>query len=350
MRPVLHAAWLASFLLVAGLAFSGDEWPLDWSTSRCSPEVKAFIAKSKIHDIYRTRPRNGSGKSEVIAEIGDPNAPGQQGKYADWLINIRDASPKSRSSFYKSLERGSWVVFKADGDAKNPGYDQRLFYIEGGRCRFKGPTSEAGKDELPDEVDRFVRSALDIEIQQQKSLLAALFGDARPSTDQNQSDTELSALRSSSTALDRTTDSEGAPKSTLPVPVLEKIAQIHEQCGWNGANETEMSGTFVKEVDVNGDGKTDWVLDGHEIWCSKEGKKSPGVEGPYGFPLWIIIDTPSGPKMVDQISQDVGVIRRHANFATISFDDGQKLQMRGTTITPINRVPPGGQVVFEMRK
>lgn len=348
MRRFVVATSFLSIVLGAALTQAKDSYVYDWEQSRCARNIKSFVKKAKVHDIYRMRPRDRTGPNAVVIEEGDPNRPTDATKFPDWEINVTDVSAGRRGGYLSTIRKGAWVAFKADGTATNPGYDQRMFFAKEGRCEESGPTTEAGKDDIPADVDLFVRSVLDVDPSQRKGFFARLFG-AQSEDIQSQNRTEPAtpqAIDPITGNADEEADVLSKLMSDYPTVFAPKLAALQQLCAEKGAESAEMEDGFIHRIDINGDGRDDWIYDGRQVDCiAKDGSRAP-VMNLSDARLWIVLDAPDGPRLLSELKQDAGEIRRYADFATISYDNGQKLQISGTTISLIDQIPPGGQVVF----
>lgn len=330
-------------ILAAADASAEDAFQYDWEAGGCAQPIKSFIEGAKVHDIFRLRPRvSESTATRIVIEEGDPNRPNEDTRLPTWDIRM-GISRGQQKALTAAMRKGAWVVFTANGSPYEPEIDQQLFYVDGRACMSNGPTDAAGKSILPPEVARFFRSALDVG-SNEPEMITTLFGGENPG-EPNAPSPKPKAVQSKSEA-----DEAVAAQSSYPPPLQDALDAVFDACMSSGYQWSQMDKDFVTRVDINGDGKQDWIADGHKIWCMNGAKRSPAAGGPDGSSLWIVLDTPSGPQILDQIIQTDGVIRRHVNFATISFDNGGDMQIRGTKITDIKRVPPGGTVVFTMRK
>jgi len=139
-------------------------------------------------------------------------------------------------------------------------------------------------------------------------------------------------------------------QETYPIPILSKIAELG--CGNTADTELEIGDGFMSRNDIDGDGDVDWITDGQQLVCidKKNGRRQIVGGGNGGTDVWIVVSTPTGPVMAADMFVKRATIKRHSGFATVEYidDTGSKqAQIRGGKMIPINRVPPGGEVVFD---
>lgn len=340
-------------LSLAAPSSAADKYLYDWEKSVCARAIGQW-KDARVHDIYRLRPRLNSAGSKITLEIGDPNFPKTPTPFPAWVVNMSANSKKEKSLWHQVATAGAWVVFKADGTSGDLRLKQGLFWNAGGKCDKTEPTTAAGNADMPDDVITFFRSASDTVSAEAQSPARQEFGGA---TDDNnalnqetggnqhlgrEADAALSLPADEAEKIARL--SEMFPQAFLP-----KLVTLYETCSMNGGTATQMDDDFVTRTDVNGDGRSDWVADGRKVHCEIAGKPRLTIGRTHnGSYLWITLNLVRGPVLLDDIAMESGVVRRHANFTTISFDGGTDLQIRGTQVSEIRRVPEGGTVVFSV--
>ncbi len=138
----------------------------------------------------------------------------------------------------------------------------------------------------------------------------------------------------------------------LPDAVVASVARWEDVCRKENGSIPQFSPDFVKRVDLDGDGREDFVLNGDGKSCvdAKTGAVTAAGGGNGGTSLVLFLNAGDSFKKLE-FSVQTAEIRRFKGYgvAILQSAEGRRVwHLQGAAATRIQEIPAGGKTVFNL--
>jgi hypothetical protein len=344
-----------TLLLPVNEVVAKEKYNTDWTTSICAEKIGDFM-QGKVSDVRRLMvdERNGDDH-HVRAIIGDPNKPGViDQSESEFFANIEIDKHQELGRVVLGVTYDGYTAFRLSGTKVKPTYDQSLYYEYDGECVFMRPAGHTSKNELPKSTQTYFDKMMaeNPDWQQDKTIGTIAAAD-RKGRDGIQTDDDFD------TAIDRQ-EQENAIIRSLKGPMLAAAKQLLKECEKLGTKDANIDRKFVTQLDIDGDGDLDWIMDTDHFFCrlpSKNGVNVHGLNGIVGGLGLIFSNTPNGLQLTAKLFTLKGEISQFKGYAVYSgYGPGETTgelkfaMIRNGKMNFIDAMPQGGKVIYRFAR
>lgn len=143
---------------------------------------------------------------------------------------------------------------------------------------------------------------------------------------------------------------------SFPAPILKQLVAFQTACKRLGGEDASIDSAFVTRIDVDGDNRPDFVMNGDHVFCvEKDGGQRIIGGGNRATNVMIVLSTPRGPMQAAMVMAASGAIFKHAEgygvlvVATDSNPPSFTLFRNGRPQT-ISANPKGGEVIYRISR
>ncbi len=310
--------------------FSGLAIP-NLTVSSCGPVAEKTGTVNDKMVAVRLRPADSKSKEFVLQVLDSGTA-----KADTWRMNfgVNGNAIKSASSL------ASWLVFRSVEDNAGRHFENQLVGINArNECAVLTTPARVSIEQMPVRAVQLYTKHLGLPVNPNDTepLRAAL-------REWEESPAPINLPPEEAAKLQRMQD-------TYPIPLMMRMAQFHQDCeSILPGSSLVMSDKFVSRIDIDGDGKLDYVANGDEMACedSKGQKRLIGGDNG-GTPIWILSTLDSGPVMTLETLASSGNIKRYGDFAI--FNNGKKIwRIQNGVASPLMTAPPGGEQIYTIKR